>query len=162
MFNRSKKIKKLIDPKFDHSFKEEIWYPKQVYEIYRNIKDASLETAIALYLQSEMKPIEYSILSVGKIALNSRDIFGKGYALHAKYVVLIYNHPKDQAQPTGEDRTRLLSFLAQAEVMDIQLLDIIIVGESHFWSMYGEAKEGAGYGIDTLSIVEMKNILHNG
>ena len=153
----NKKLKKieltLVEGEFNSRVTAPVHRPAQLHAIFKDIKNDAIETCIAVFLNDDLNPLAYTVISVGGqdgTDILPEEIFGRLYTLRGTYFVLIHNHPKGDPRPSDEDK-KIMSILAQqAIIMNRTFLDFIIVGaEQSYWSMY-EEHGGGDYTLGAL------------
>src|SRR5262245_2251489 len=135
----------LIKGEYKNPVKGQVREPKQVYEVFKTIKDWAQETLIGVYLDHNLEVTSYDTLSVGtqsETMIYAPDIFGRAYVLRSKYIILIHNHPRGNPTPSPRDKEVMRALIQQARIMEMYLLDFIIVGEKKYWSMFEKAEGG--------------------
>ncbi len=138
----------LVDGEFENPINEQIRDPKQVYEIFRDIKDRSQETLLGLYLSDDQKASVYSVLSVGsshETLCSPTEVFRHAFLTSAKTFVLIHNHPGGNPAPSDSDKDVIRELERQSEVLHFRFLDFIIVGKDSYWSLFEETMDGSEY-----------------
>ncbi|RYD84277.1 MAG: JAB domain-containing protein, partial [Verrucomicrobiaceae bacterium] len=73
-----------------------------------------------------------SIGSLNESVAHPREIFRPLIALAAYAFVLVHNHPSGDTTPSEADRRLTARIHEGAKLLQIQMLDHIIIGESHF------------------------------
>lgn len=141
-----KKIRlKLVEGGFPNPVKQPITTARDVFLVFRSLKDRASETLVAVYLQADMTGI-YDIHAtggMGQVPVYTEDLFGRAYATRARYLILMHNHPGGDPTPSREGWATIAELEAYAAPMQrLQLLDFIIVGDDHYWSWYEEEKGG--------------------
>ncbi len=106
-------------------------------DFYRpRLKDSKQETFRCALLDVKNRIIKEEIISLGTLTaslVHPRDTFKAAIRESAAGVIFIHNHPSGDPKPSQED-ILLTKRLAQAgEVIGIQVMDHIIIGDgSHF------------------------------
>lgn len=143
----------LVKGEYKNPVKGQVREPKQVYEVFKAIKDKAQETLIGVYLDADLEVKSYDTLSVGtqsETSINAAEIFGRAFVLRAHYFILIHNHPKGDPNPSDEDKRAIPQLMKKAQVMELRFLDFIIVGDESYWSMF-EEMDGGDYSLGSLS-----------
>lgn len=138
---------KLVRGEYKNSVKGQVRQPKQVYEVFKAIKDRNQETLIGVYLSNDLQVNAYDTLSVGsstETGIASDEIFDRAIITRSKYIILVHNHPSGKAAPSPSDREIMKVLSDDAQVLRRVLLDFIIVGEKNYWSMF-EKMDGGEY-----------------
>jgi DNA repair protein RadC len=136
---------KLIRSERKNPVQGQVREPKQLYDIFRDIKDEAQELLVGVFLDENLMVKAYDILSVGGQSTTSvlpPEIFGRGFVLLAQSFILIHNHPRGNPTPSPDDYEVMRVLLQQSHIMNISFLDFIIVGDSGYWSMFEEFDGG--------------------
>ena len=87
--------------------------------------------------------IRTTILSIGLLdnsLAHPREIFREAVVGSAASVVVFHNHPSGDPTPSVNDREITRRLADAGEVMGIQLMDHIILGEGSYFSFWEEAR----------------------
>jgi DNA repair protein RadC len=108
-----------------------------VASYYRpRMKDLKKETFRCALLDTKNKIIREEVVSVGSLSasiVHPRDSFKAAIRESAAAVVFIHNHPSGDVKPSQEDILLTKRLVQAGEVLGIQVLDHIIIGDnSHF------------------------------
>ena len=136
---------KLVDGEFENLTKEQIRNPEQVFELFKKIKDEAQETALSLYLDEELRPKLYSVLSIGSsdaTLFDETELYRHVVVTRSKTFVVIHNHPKGDPKPSNEDKLAMAELTDGAKKLKLTFLDFIIVGADSYWSMFEEGDGG--------------------
>ncbi len=105
------------------------------------LKEKKKEHFIALLLDTRSKLIKSAEISVGSLdssIVHPREVFKEAISASAASVVFVHNHPSGDPQPS-EDDIKLTERLTQAgDIMGIDVLDHIIIGNEKFFSLKRE------------------------
>jgi DNA repair protein RadC len=135
----------LVKGEYKNPVKGQVREPKQVYEVFKAIKDKAQETLIGVYLSADLEVSTYDTLSIGtqsETLIDAPEIFGRAFVLKSKYFILIHNHPSGTTKPSPDDVEAMRSLVSQSEAMKLSFLDFIIVGEDSYWSMFEQIAGG--------------------
>lgn len=96
------------------------------------------ENVMALYLNTKNEIIKQEIIFIG--SLNSsiahpREIFKAAVKCSAARIILAHNHPSGNTDPSEADFAFTRRVVDAGEVIGIEVIDHIIVGESKYLSM---------------------------
>jgi DNA repair protein RadC len=148
-----KKLKiELVKGEYKNPIKGQVTQPSQVYDVFNAIKDKAQEVLIGVYLNQNLEVLSYDTLSIGTKSatlVDAPEIFGRGFVMRAKYIILIHNHPSGEAKPSPDDEEVIKQLKAKAQVVEIGLLDFIIVGDEKYWSMF-EEMDGGDYSLGAV------------
>lgn len=129
---------------------------KQVYRTVENEKPlkTSSSVSVATWLQDEIgydtqenlvvfcldnmgKVNSYSIVhrgSLNQAIVHPRDIFQRAYLSNAARILIGHNHPSNNSNPSLEDNLFTQRLIQAGEILGIELLDHIIVGQDTYFS----------------------------
>ncbi|MDA8421827.1 MAG: DNA repair protein RadC [Nitrospiraceae bacterium] len=110
---------------------------EDVVSYYRpRLKDAKKEIFRCALLDTKNKIIREEIVSMGSLTasiVHPRDTFKAAIRESAAAVIFIHNHPSGDSKPSQEDILLTRRLVQAGEVIGIQVLDHIIIGDnSHF------------------------------
>lgn len=112
--------------------------PQMIADYYmEQLRHSEKEQVILVLLDNKMGLITELVLSVGTVnasLVSTREIFLEACRYHAVYIVLIHNHPSGDATPSRNDIEITDKVQKAGELLDIQLLDHIIIGDCQFTS----------------------------
>ena len=94
-------------------------------------KDMDREVAAVVNFQTDMRPINMNIISMGALnaaMVHPREVMKSVILSNAAAVMLVHNHPSGRVQPSAEDRKVTAKVSEILNLMDIQFLDHIILG----------------------------------
>ena len=96
------------------------------------------ETTVAAFLDNRCRLIRYDVLFVGSISscvANPREILKKALQYDASCFILIHNHPSGDCTPSQADLVLTERVRDAGELIGIQLLDHIILGDCQYVSL---------------------------
>ena len=116
---------------------------EEVYKFWRTVvaADPSFEPdkehLVAVLLDTKLRPKGYYVVSVG--ALNEtiagpRETFRAAIVGAAYAIILVHNHPSGDPAPSQADNRMTRNMREAAQLIQIQLLDHVIVGETSHYS----------------------------
>ncbi len=126
------------------SFKERLDFSRAdtVADYYmRDLMHLDNEHVLAAFLDSKCGLIEDKVLSVGGVnssVLLPRDVLSEALRYRAVSFVLLHNHPSGDPTPSTADILLTDKIRRAAEVIGIQLLDHIIIGNNIYKSFKEE------------------------
>ena len=75
--------------------------------------------------------IPYAIVVVmDKALVEPREVFRPAIRAHAKFIILVHNHPSGDPSPSKEDLQLTVKLCMSGEILGINVLDHIIIGFS--------------------------------
>jgi DNA repair protein RadC len=107
------------------------------------LRDDPRERLVAVYLDSRHRPIAIHDAHTGTAnssPVHPREIFGPAVQLAAHALVVAHNHPSGDPAPSVEDRQVTDRLREAGELLGIQVLDHLILGERGFYS-FAEGRE---------------------
>ena len=116
--------------------------PDEVFNLVKSsLKDKKKEHFLALLLDTRSQLIKSAEISIGSLdssIVHPREVFKEALAASAASVIFVHNHPSGDPQPS-EDDIKLTKRLAEAgEVMGVEVLDHVIIGNKKFLSLKRE------------------------
>ena len=110
--------------------------PADVDRLLRGrIANLDRENFVVVLLNTKNEVIETSTISVGTLSaslVHPREVFKPAIRASAASVILAHNHPSGKAEPSREDREVTARLAEAAEVLGIEVLDHVIVGDGYF------------------------------
>jgi DNA repair protein RadC len=96
------------------------------------------EHFVALYLDSRHRIAAVQTISVGTLnasLVHPREVFRPAVAMGAAAVIVAHNHPSGCARPSREDIALTERLCRSGELLGIELLDHLVVGDDEIVSM---------------------------
>jgi DNA repair protein RadC len=110
--------------------------PADVDRLLRGrIANLDRENFVVVLLNTKNEVIETPLVSVGTLSaslVHPREVFKPAIRASAASVILAHNHPSGKVEPSREDREVTRRLGEAAEVLEIELLDHVIVGDGFF------------------------------
>ena len=102
------------------------------------LRDLKVEQFRALFLDGKHRVVREELVSQGTLTsspVHPREVFGPAMRHAAAALVLVHNHPSGDPTPSGDDLdvTRRLRDVGQ--LVGIQILDHVIIGDGSFTSL---------------------------
>ena len=116
--------------------------PEDVFGLLRSrLKGKKKEYFLALLLDTRNQLIRVAEISVGSLdssIVHPREVFKEAVSASAASVIFVHNHPSGDPE-ASEDDIKLTKRLAEAgEIMGIDVLDHIIIGDKKYLSLKRE------------------------
>lgn len=112
--------------------------PEQLFhEFYPVLADLPTEEFWIMLLNRQNKIIDLKCISKGGITeatIDIRLIFGEALKRQSTAIAICHNHPSGNIQPSRADNALTMQIKKAGELLKIQLLDHIIIGENNFYS----------------------------
>lgn len=113
--------------------------PEDIAKYYMEaLRHLNVEKVYLLCLNSQLQLIKECELSSGTInasLISPREIFIEALNAGAVHILLVHNHPSGDPKPSKADIQISKKVMAAGEMMDIQLLDHIIIGDHSYVSL---------------------------
>ena len=113
---------------------------KLVNDLY-SLSNQTEEVLYLLCLDTQNKTTGTFELSRGTVntsLVSPRVIFMKAVLCNAVSIIMVHNHPSGDPKPSKKDTDTTDLIKLNAELMGINLIDHIIVGDSSYYSMKGD------------------------
>lgn len=113
--------------------------PNRVYKLmYPILGKKKKESFYCLMLNTKHELIKMCQVSVGSLdasLVHPRELFKDAIRVSAKSIILVHNHPSGDPDPSRADRELTRRLLKSSELLGIELLDHIIIGEDNYVSL---------------------------
>lgn len=99
------------------------------------IANLDRENFVAVLLNTKNEVLETPTISVGTLSaalVHPREVFKPAIRASAAGVILAHNHPSGNVEPSREDREVTRRLAEAAEVIGIDVLDHVILGDGYF------------------------------
>ena len=117
--------------------------PADVDRLLRGrIANLDRENCVVVLLNTKNEVIESPLVSVGTLSaalVHPREVFKPAIRASAASVILAHNHPSGKVEPSREDREVTGRLVESAEILGIEVLDHVILGDG-FYSMKEHGK----------------------
>jgi DNA repair protein RadC len=103
--------------------------------------DDPRERFTVVYLDSKHRPIAVHDAHVGTCdssPVHPREVFGPAVSLSAAAIVVAHNHPSGDPTPSQQDRAVTERLRAAGELLGIEVLDHLVIGDSRYFSFASE------------------------
>ncbi len=113
--------------------------PGDVYKLLgRRMKDYDREHFMAVLLNTKNVVLEIVTVSIGSLnasIVHPREVLKPAIVASAASIILVHNHPTGDPAPSREDLEFTRRFAKCGELVGIQLLDHVIIGDGTFQSL---------------------------
>lgn len=117
--------------------------PEQAFAHLQDMGKLQKEHFRGLYLNSRYFLIHEETISVGSISsslVHPREVFRPALERGASAVIVAHNHPSGQLKATKDDRMITEQLRQAGEILGIELLDHLIIGENRYISLIANGK----------------------
>ena len=122
--------------------KIQIKEPKDVAELLMNdLRYEKREIAKVIILNNKniiLKILDISIGGSNFAVISPKDILSEAIKMEAPKIILVHNHPSGDSTPSKADYNMTEKVNRAAELMGIQLLDHIVIGDMNYISIFTE------------------------
>ncbi len=116
--------------------------PRSIADHYMEyMRHLDQEIVMLLMLDTRNAFIDDTVISQGTVSasiVSPREVFIKAVAARAVKIALLHNHPSGDPAPSGEDVNVTGQIREAGELLHIQLVDHIIIGDGVFFSFRQE------------------------
>ncbi len=113
--------------------------PKDIYRLMRRrLKDADREHFYAIMLSTKNTVLAIELVSIGSLnasIVHPREILKPAIKVSAASIILVHNHPTGDPTPSREDIEFTRRFAKCGDLIGIELLDHIVLGDGRFQSL---------------------------
>lgn len=131
--------------------KEAVSHPKDVVKlVQRLLEGADREYLLVIPVDAQSKPVGVEIVSIGTLnaaLVEAREIFKHAILSNAAGIVMAHNHPSGNPQPSNHDIKITKKMKLAGDILGIELLDHIIIGDEDEFVSLAEMGE-----IETLIV----------
>ena len=124
-----------------HDGRRAIKNPDLLYALGKQVLNEYIEedreAFATILLDTKLKPIGHYVVSTGTLnqsLVHPREVFKKAIVASAHAITLIHNHPSGDANPSNEDIQVTQRLVEAGELVGIEVLDHVIVGDDNYYS----------------------------
>ena len=106
--------------------------------LYAKLRDLEHEVFAGIFLDQRQRILHYKTLFQGSIrqaAIYPREIIKQALAYNCASLIIAHNHPSGNTEPSQADINITQSIQTSLKLVDIELLDHIIVGDTDTYSL---------------------------
>ena len=108
--------------------------PEDIFSYCQDMKSLAQESVHVLTLDMKLKLINRHMVSLGLLnssLLHPREVFRPAIKDAAASIILVHNHPSGDSTPSDEDIQLTRRFVLAGDLVGINLLDHIIIGDDY-------------------------------
>lgn len=110
-----------------------------LYEFYKDKNDKEYTSIVCLNASHKVISIELiSIGTLNRAFVEPRDIFRKAILSNCLDFIFVHNHPSGNVAPSDDDVKASKKLKEIGEIIGIQVLDSIIIGDFNYYSFKEE------------------------
>lgn len=119
--------------------------------LHQYLDGADREHFVVLLLDTHHQIIGIHTVTIGTLdtsLIHPREVFKPAILANASAVLLAHNHPSGDPTPSAEDRAVTRQLVAAGELIGIQVVDHVILGDAPRYASFLEAcilESGAGF-----------------
>lgn len=102
------------------------------------VRDADREHFYCLHLSTRHTILDVDLVSVGSLSasiVHPREVFRRAIERSAASIILAHNHPSGDPSPSEEDLDITKRLCKGGEILGIEVLDHVVLGNGHFVSL---------------------------
>jgi DNA repair protein RadC len=126
----------------EKSLKAEYKYVKNPLSVYEIIKpyleDLDREHFVIMLLDVRKKVIGINTVAIGILSscpVHPREVFKSAIMVNAAAIICVHNHPSGEPDPSRDDLTLTARLKEGGEILGIEVLDHLILGEERYVSL---------------------------
>jgi len=116
--------------------------PDKVFNMVKSkLKDKKKEYLLTLLLTTRNQLIKTAEISIGSLdtsIVHPREVFKEAIAASAASLILVHNHPSGDPKPSEDDISLTRRLIETGEIIGIEVLDHLIVGDERYVSLKKE------------------------
>jgi DNA repair protein RadC len=128
---------KIMMVKEEHKVLKRVDSSHAVYRAYKYLSENSQEELHILALDAKNRVVGDYMVSRGTATsspFHPREIFKFACLKNAQSIIMVHNHPSGDLLPSQEDAEITKRLVKAGDIMGINLLDHIIIGDNGFYS----------------------------
>ena len=122
--------------------------PMDIVEFINSLENYDLsvnERVVVIALNTKNHIVAYSEISAGgtnTCNVNTPDIFRFLFTTNASKFILVHNHPSGDSTPSGIDIEMTKQIQKATDLMQLEFLDHIVIGDNNYTSIFDYIKKG--------------------
>ncbi|MCT4562811.1 MAG: DNA repair protein RadC [Maledivibacter sp.] len=119
--------------------KKTIKSPRDVTDMVINdMRFLEKEHFKVIFLNTKNEIIAYETISIGSLnasIVHPREVFNRAIKKSSASIILLHNHPSGNPEPSKEDINITKRLIKAGEIIGIDVLDHIIIGDGNYFSL---------------------------
>lgn len=106
--------------------------PDDSYRFLAHMRELDREQFAIIMLNPRLEIIGFNIVSIGTVSaslVHPREVFKPAILANASAIICAHNHPSGNPTPSPEDLNVTRQLFLASEILGIQLLDHVVVGD---------------------------------
>ena len=116
--------------------------PYDAYKLIKNfLIDSDREKFVVACLDTKNQPVNISVVSIGSVSstiVHPREVFKVAMLSNASKIICFHNHPSGNLKCSKEDENITNRLKECGEILGIELVDHIIVGDNNTYFSFKE------------------------
>lgn len=116
--------------------------PYDAYKLIKNfLIDSDREKFVVVCLDTKNQPVNISVVSIGSVnsaIVHPREVFKVAMLSNASKIICFHNHPSGNLKCSKEDENITNRLKECGEILGIELVDHIIVGDNNTYFSFKE------------------------
>lgn len=125
--------------------KEHLTEPRVVAEFVRKmLGGADREILLAISVDTKSRPVGMEVAAIGSLNViyaSPRELFKHALLSNSSGIILVHNHPSGEAVPSEDDLRFTKRMKKAGELLGVEVLDHIIIGEGDTFTALSESPE---------------------
>lgn len=116
--------------------------PKEAFGLMQHLGVYDREVFYCLHLDTRNRLVSYEEVSKGTVnasLVHPREVYKAAILSSANAIVLVHNHPSGDPSPSREDLDITGRLQKAGDILGIEVLDHIIIGDDTFYSLKEES-----------------------
>lgn len=105
--------------------------------LMEKLRNMNHEVFVAVYLDTKNRIMAAKQISEGSLTcavVHPREVYAEAIIRHAAAIIVAHNHPSGDPRPSDEDRELTRALVRTGEIMGIQFLDHVVIGDGRYYS----------------------------
>ena len=111
--------------------------PSDIFEVFSGLSECDREQFYSVHLDSQHQVCGIELVTQGTLdtsLITPREVYKSAILANAQSLILIHNHPSGNPEPSHEDHSITKTLVSSGEVLGIQVLDHVIIGDNRYFS----------------------------
>jgi DNA repair protein RadC len=131
-------LKLVRERRADYGARRKIQTSRDVFEVFRaHFASKDREEFLVVPLDGKNQVLGFHVVSVGTLTaslVHPREVFKAVILANAAAIIVVHGHPSGNPEPSAEDRAITGRLKQAGELLGIQLLDHVVIGEGRYVS----------------------------